>query len=774
MYASLNTGFGIGHCRCQINGAIITDFDYVPPDNIEVYLNVVPSGGGGGSGSPSGLLTWIGSLVTAIGVGFLFLLPPVGALLIGTGVSMLFGGLSISLYEPPSAPGMQDTSPIARPGIRGSKNTARPYGYVPVLFGRHLITPDFAAAPYVDIADNDEYLIQLFCAGYNNMAIELNSFKLGDTKLIELSATKDITAILNGTDPLIRMELLSAGETGSIYPRRVKPTEINRQIKQYLDDGSSGAAVITTPENTTRIAVNLAFPQGLFGVNKKGGTETIWLYVKLWIKRADEDDSAYVPFGTIGDSDLVGNKSRSALYYAVARDVEAGSWTVKVENGGEYNNTVEYRYDAFYLLSVNAFQDGRPVAADVQNHLQLIAVKIKATDRLNGIVDNFNFVAQAQLLAYAGAGTGPSFWNTAATRNPASALLYTLQGAINRRPVDDAFIDWKVLETFYAWCEEHQYYCSAGLSNKITLMELLTQICHTARAMPVKKEGLFSIIQDIERGAHVQLLTPKNTIEYLETIGFADIPPALEMRFVEEDSGWQDDVRVVYDTPSGEKEDLDPADFQDAPLWGVTNARQAFLLGRYDYACMHLRPRQHSITLDLEYLMCHKGAWIKYSGDTALSGVAWGRLAAVYEVGDFITELTLDEFVQMETGKTYRIRIRTARNTQDEYDVIFDDQYTNTIQLENPIPVSSGITAGNIYAFGVVGAVTLDLIVVDIDPIDSNTARLTCIDYAPDIFGVDDPDYVIPPWSPHVAVYDKSQADFFKFALFFSPPRKRR
>jgi hypothetical protein len=756
LYASLGTGFGAGHCRCLVNGGIITDFDYVPPDGSEVCITVVPSGGGGGGSSPSSLLTWIGSFATVIGIGLLFLAPPAGALVLGVGVSMLSGGLAISLYAPPSAAGMQDTSPIERPGIRGSKNTARPYGSVPVLFGRHLVTPDFAAAPYVDITGNDEYLVQLFCAGYNNMIIEPGSFKLGDTKLIELSATKDIEAILAGTDPLIRMELLSGGDTGTLYPRRVKPVEVNRQIKQYLDDGSSGAAVVTTPEDTTRITVNLAFPQGLFGVNKSGGVETIWLYVKLWIKKADEDDSAYVPFGTIGGSDLVGNNSRSALYYAVSKDVEAGSWTVKVENGGAYNNTAEYRYDALYVLSVNALQDGRPVAAGVQDKLQLLAVRIKATDRLSGIIDNFNFIAQAQLPVYtgAGAGSGPAFWHAASTKNPASALLYALQGAINRKPVDDAFIDWRALETFYAWCGDHHYYCSAVLSDKVTLMELLTQICYTARAIPVKRDGLFSLVQDSARGAPVQLLTPKNTIDYSETLGFADIPPALEMRFVDESSGWQDEVRVVYDTPSGEKEDTDPADFQDAPLWGVTNARQAFLLGRYDYACMRLRPRRHTITLDIEYLISFKGAWVKYSGDTALSGAAWGRIAEVRQTGDFITELTLDEMVRMEAGKTYRIRIRTAQNAQHEYAVIFDGTATNSIRLEDPVPASDGIQAGNIYAFGVVGAVTLDLLIVDIDPVDDASARLTCVDYAPDIFGVDDPGYVIPPWSPHVSAGD--------------------
>jgi hypothetical protein len=732
----------------------------------------------------------VGAVMVAAGIGISFLsfgfAAPLGAVLIGTGVSMFAGGLILYNYDFDLPGSGSSKGPVTRPGIKGSKNSGRPYGYVPVVFGQHLVIPDLAAHSYVSIENNEEYLIQLFCAGYNDLSIDHDSFKIGDIKLTELSTTKNIDRILAGSDSTVRMELLSDGSQGTIYPRRVKPIEIGLQIKQTLSDGSSGATVISTPENTSRVSVNISFPQGLFGLDKNGKELTIYLRVRISIKPAGDPDASYTSFGYLDPlppyqppavwvpdydsegypngghyenpppipypAEVVGASSREARYYSVSKNMNPGAWTIKIENGGTYNDNAKYRYDTFYALSANAFQDEAPVSAGVRGHLQLIALRTKATDRLGNIIDNFNFVAQAVLPAYSGSGSGPAAWTPAATQNPAAALVYALRGAINRKPVEDRFIDWPVIEAFSSWCSAHEYYCSAVLGEKITLIDLLVQICRTARAVPVKRDGLFSLMHDIERGSHTQIFTPKNTIDYTQNLEFAEIPQALEMGFIDEASGWQDEVRVVYNTPSGEKEDSDPSDFQNASLWGVTNARQAFLLGRYNFACIKNRPRRHTITVDFEYLMSFKGAWIKYSGDTALAGIAWGRITALRKTGDFVTHLTLDESVQMEEGKTYRIRVRTAENKQEEYGVILNLNYTSGIELEDPVPAAFGLAAGDLFAFGVTGAVALDLVIVDIDPVDAHTARLVCIDYSPEIFGIDTPGYVVPAWNPHVSV----------------------
>ena len=387
----------------------------------------------------------------------------------------------------------------------------------------------------------------------------------------------------------------------------------------------------------------------------------------------------------------------------------------------------------------------------------LVALRSKATDRLNNVIDGFNFIAQARVPAYAGSGAGPSAWKNGLTRNPASALLYALRGQVNRRPAEDRHIDWPAFESLYRWCEDRKYYCDAVLADKITLLNLLANIAATARAAPSKSDGMFSLIHDIERGAESQLFTPANSIDYTQALGFTDIPPAMELQFIAgtDDQGqdiWKDEILKVYDTPDGKPGGLDPAHFQASPLWGVTGARQAFLLGMYSYACLRRRPRRHTITADFEFLMCSRGSRIKYSGDTALDGIAWGRIAGLEITDNMVTAFVLDAHVEMQAGGQYQIRIRTAKNEQRVYNIVTETAYQNFVTLNGAIPLAVSPVPGDLFTVGETGSIGLDLIITDIEPLNEHTARLTCVDYSPDIFGVDDPGFEIAPWNPNVSI----------------------
>lgn len=770
IYESLQTGLPIDHCRCQVDGEIITDFDYIPRDGATVWLRVVPSGTGNqmrdngiGMKVAGGAMILVGVLLSIFSYGTL---ASVGVGLIGSGVSMLLGGIVMYNIDIPLE-GTADNSPQTRPGLKGSRNTARHYGYVPVLFGKHLVVPDYAASPYITISNNQQYLTQLFCAGYNNMVLDITSFKLGDTPLIELSGTKDIQKILSGQDDIIKLELLSDGNMGSLYTKYVSPIDINLQVQQTLSDGSSGAVIRTTPNNTLKVDINFSFPQGLFGISDNGSMMKIGVYVKLFVKPKDSPDSSYTALGYItGNDGIVSGQTKDALYYSVSAVLPyAGSWTIKIENGGPAPVATgqpvlpgtgiphtKTKYDSFYALSMNAYRDDEPVDVSIRNKLYLLAIRLRATDRINNVIDNFNFVATAKHLAYKGTGSGPSAWKEAETKNPASAMLFTLLGQVNRKPVDIKYIDWKAFEQFYMWCETHSYSCSVIMSDKMTLMDLLKQIALTARAVPTKKDGLFSLIQDISRDAPTQMLTPKNTIDYSETIAFADIPKALEMQFVSEKAGWKNDVRYVYNTSSGDQEETDPSEKQEVNLWGVTDEVQAFLIGRYDYACSLLRPRQHTITVDFEYLMAQKGEWIKYSGDMALRGIAWGRIKALITENGTTTGFFLDEYFEMEEGKSYQFRVRTSDNKQTLYYLVTQPGFLNVVTLTTPISLQITPKIGDLFVLGESGSMEVDLIIMDIEPINDGTAKLTCVDYSPEIFGIDDPGYVIPEWDPHVSV----------------------
>jgi hypothetical protein len=166
IFADLDSPLGITHARFLIDDEMVTDPDRIPPEGSTVYINVVPEGTGDSMKDAGKGTLWagiglmaIGTLITVISGGTL---AGVGAALIGSGIGLVAGGAVLLNTEIPSP---RKTGEEME-SIRGSKNQTRKQGYLPVLFGRHLITPDTAALPYTEIdGSGRQWLTQLFCAG---------------------------------------------------------------------------------------------------------------------------------------------------------------------------------------------------------------------------------------------------------------------------------------------------------------------------------------------------------------------------------------------------------------------------------------------------------------------------------------------------------------------------------------------------------------------------------------------------------------------------------
>jgi hypothetical protein len=174
----------------------------------------------------SGLQVAVGVAMVATGVGALF-----GAALITTGVA----GLVSTLLTPDEQLKQQEGNKLS--SVRGSKERLNQNGYVPVLFGRHFATPDLAMPAFTKITGDDMYLCQLFVAGYNDMDIKRDTFKLGETPFTDFSKTKDINQILNGSDPFVRLEILADGEASQICPACVHEAQVNAEVRNNTEKG---------------------------------------------------------------------------------------------------------------------------------------------------------------------------------------------------------------------------------------------------------------------------------------------------------------------------------------------------------------------------------------------------------------------------------------------------------------------------------------------------------------------------------------------------------
>ncbi|UTC62603.1 hypothetical protein E4O05_01425 [Treponema sp. OMZ 787] len=760
LYEELNIGLPIEHAHFLIEDEIIKDINKIPDEGQTVYIAVHPGGTPEGTGKGmaiGGFLSIVaGILVTAISGGTL---AGVGVALIGTGVGMLAGGAVLLNLDIPT---LKDRErPKQNPSIRGAKNRANQLGFIPVVLGRHLIYPDLAANPYFEIEGNDQYLIQLFCAGYNDIEIEKESIKLGDTLLKEYSETKDIDKILAGEDSVVKLQILKSGEECSFYKRAVRDENINQILKNRFEDGKDGSIIRTTPSKTTKINVDIFFYSGLGKYNDKGDVVSTSVEVACYYKREAAPDSEYSLLGFFnGDKNLIeGSDLKTKRFQITKEGLTPDKYTLKftrLTSDSEDNKIV----DAVYVGSIRSFTDDRPIRFERQKNLTIVALKIKATERLNGVIDSLNFIAQSKIPSYKGSGSGPDAWEERLTSNPAAILKYVLQGKINSNPVSNEDIDWQSFEAWALWCDEKKYFCNAVLSEKATLSELITMITHTARADAVKIDSKFSVVQDVERVSPVQLFTPRNTKAYSQSLLFAEGPEAIEFNFIDEESGFKENERIVYNTSTGETGEGEALKKQQVRLWGVTNATQAFKIGRYQYACMHNRPRVHKIDVDLEFLVCTKGDRIQYAGDTGLIGIAYGRVKGLETLNGLTTAVILDEYIEAEKGRTYALRFRK----KDGRILIADtrpltESYTNKIEFEVALNADASPQEGDLFTFGIKEKECLDLIITSIEPTDEWNASIIAVDYAPEIFGIDDPSYVVPPFDNKITNIDGSISD---------------
>jgi len=783
----LNTGFPLSQARVCRNGEIIKDFSTIAMDGDTLWIKFVPYGSTEEAGAGMKIGGWA---LVALGIAALFI-PVVGQMLgvamIGTGLGMALGG-TVLMNLDINIPSLKDREkPEQDPSIRGGKNQSRAGGRIPVLFGRHRIYPDLAANPHTEIIDGRQYFTQLFCGGYKDCVIDLSSIKLGETPIVDLSQTKDIAQILARADPLISMEILQNGEPSVLYPHCVHEDMINAPLKNEIDDGSgnkiSGEISRTTPDNTDKINVDIFLYNGIGKYNNNAELEAAEVEVCAYYKKSD-DSTPYELLGYFyeGSNTLSGAELRTKRYQITA-SVPPGQYTVKIERVTA-DSTDSKIIDEVYVGSIRSMKSTSPVRPERRADLTIIALRVLATEKFNGVVDSLNYVATSKLPVYSGGGSGANYWLAdAATRNPAAMLLHALRGSPAQQQVDHDDIDWFSVEAFYEWCEEHEYYCDAYLSESVTIAELLRMIGSTARADILRIDSKIAVVQDIERPSPMQLFTPKNTKGYSVAMFNADIPDAIALRFIGEEAGYAQTELSVYHTPDGNEGNTPPETIQKTDLWGVTDSVQARRIGMYNFACLKNRPFIHTIEVDIEYLLCNKGDRVQYAGDIALAGTTQGRIVEMLwsPSANRYVGIRLDEQVKAEPGIQYAVRIRRSNGI-----VILKDvarvQEPNEIYFAEPVEQEDAPQKDDVYAFGIRGQEVIDLIITDIQPQPDLSAVLTCVEYSPAIFDVDDPNFVLPEFenkiTPVSGAIDSGVVGTSRWRLFITyhdnerePPR---
>jgi len=463
--------------------------------------------------------------------------------------------------------------------------------------------------------------------------------------------------------------------------------------------------------------------------------------------------SVAIAAGTIVDVTLtVSARTTSAVRRSMRWQVVNGQYDVRIQRTTA-DATSETVRDAATLTALRSITAQLPVQFDTDKPLAMTALRIRATEQLQGIIDRFNGVVHSILPDWDSAS---STWITRATSNPASCLRDVLQGVANARPLQDARVDLVGLQDWHEFCTAGGFEFDQVIDFNSSVDGMLDAIASVGRASKTLADNKWSVIIDQAQSIPVQFFTPKNSWSYSGQKIFTDLPHGFRVRFINRDKDWKQDERIVLDdgyvlSNPGPGETL-ATKFEVLELPGVTDPAIVWKHGRFFIAVARLRPEVHTFSVDPEYLVCQRGNLVEFSHDVPAIGLGYGRVTAVTQVGLDFTRVNLDERVPMELGKNYSVRFRYADATSSIHDVettIDSDGRTEVLVFKTPIVAAGSLlSTGDLFMFGELESVTSSMVVKSIAPQGELAATLVCIDAAPAIHTADTG--VIPTFNSNI------------------------
>lgn len=688
-----------------------------------VHVAVYPQGGN--SGKWLKLILMVVLVIVTYGWAAPYLAGVYGGTVAAWGSAiMLVGTLAINALIPPPTPkGLNGGAASGDPfkqleSITGTSNQASPYGVIPCVVGTMRYFPPHAALPFTEISGDDQYLRMLLDFGYGDL--DISDIQIGGT---DIASFDDVEYQISTAPTLFAQDVYELA-VGTALPDSTNDTR-------------------TTQVATTEISLDLVFSQGLFGVDAKG--KTVAGATSFVIQYRPTGSGTWTTAATAsgltttnglasdGTNFTLSSSARKTLRVGARWKVPSGQYDVQVTRGitswtGAVANGQVGEDCAWSVL--RSFSPQLPSTTGTTK----LAVRIKATGQLNGVVQNLSVMAAQKIPTWS--KTTQTWTAETETANPAwiYAWLMTRCPAVIRR-LADSRLDMDTIADWAAECDTKGLKCSFVMDSGRALGDILKDVLAAGRASFGMTNGKYSAVRDIAQTVPVQMFTPANSWGFAYTRAFADLPHALRISFTNPEANYQQDVIVAYAdgySADGAGGTTAATRFETLALAMVTDPIAAWKLGVYHLAVGYARPNTYVLNADIENLVCERGDLVYCAHDITQWGSAWGRIKAVGADGKTIT---LDGPQDLASGATYKLRVRRSDGTQTTATVTTaaGTGYTQLV-------VSTALLSTDVDNLFVLGEVTQDvaqLLVKAIDPGDDLSAQLTLVDAAQSVLDVD-------------------------------------
>lgn len=526
-----------------------------------VVVSLLPGDGGGGGSNPLKIVLQVALIAAAVYTGGLAAAAwgATAGALASAGV-MLAGTMLLNLAFPPPKPNAMQAREQASPThtLSAQGNMARLQEAIPVLYGRHLVFPDFAAQPYTETDSNETYLYQLFCIGQGDLDIE--QIRIEDTPISNFAE--------------VQYQVVRPGGLVTLFPDNVVTSSIVQglELKGVNEDGAGWMGpYVANPAGTKTnvIGVDIALPQGLFFANDEAGLDAASLSWRVDARALDDAGQPVGAWFTLGEEQwnaaTATPQIKSFRYSVPESRYEIRAIRTSVKNlDSRCANTLSWAGLRAYLPSQQSYGD-----------LTLLAVTMRATNNLNQSTSRrINVIATRKLQVW----DPVAGWSQDArpTRNPAWALADMLRNRVyGRGMLDTAYNLPELYRLAQVWEQRRDYYDDV-IDTTMTLWDALSRAARVGRAVPMYYAGLIDFVRNEPRSIPRALFTPDNTIDGSFSIDYSfiehDSPDHVIIEYIDSETWQPAEVSCVL--PGGTQER--PARVQ---LPGVSNRDQAWREG---------------------------------------------------------------------------------------------------------------------------------------------------------------------------------------------------
>ncbi len=640
-----------------------------------VCFITLPQGGGSKSSNPLQVVLMVAVVVASIYTGGV-----VGAAygsiwgsLAAAGVSVA-GGILVNTFVPtpkPSLNGMTSSGYSQSPtySMQAQGNEARLGNPIPVIYGRHLIYPDFASQPHYRYINDEQYVYQLHCIGQGEYDIE--QIRIEDTPISSFSE--------------ITYQIIPPGEKNTLFRDDVV-TSAEVAGQELLKDTVCGPFVINPTESLIdTIEIDVAFQRGCYYANDNGGLDNKTIQWQIEARLIDDEDNALGDWFILGTETLTSN-NHNGMYRTYSYHIPDGRYEVRAFRLDEKDTSSRAGHEIRWGAA-----RGFIVSSSNYGNVTLLAIKMRATDNLSQRSSRMvNCIVTRKIPTW----TPENGWtNNTPTRSIAWALADILKAQYGANLTDKSIDLIGLYQLDKIWTERGDTF-NAVFDTKLTVYEALSRVCKVGRAIPYIQGGIVRFVRDEPKTIPVALFGPRNIVKN-----------SLSIQYIMPSEDTADNVCIQYFSEKTWKTSEVTGSFKDSSsnktatveLFGCTNKEQALREATYMALANRYRRRIVTFSTELEGLIPSYGDLISITHDMA----KWGQGGEV--IGQNGLTLTLSESVIFEEGKVHYLALRQKNGSlSGPYVVMPGALNTEVVLSEEPdMDILTGTDAERThFAFG--------------------------------------------------------------------------